>query len=41
MAVTWLYRIAGIVFVLFALGHTYGFLSLRPSAQGRSIRRDE
>jgi hypothetical protein len=38
MAVTWLYRIAAIVFVLFAVGHTYGFLSLRPpSAEGRAV----
>jgi hypothetical protein len=38
MAATWLYRIAAIVFVLFALGHTYGFLSLRPpSDEGRAV----
>src|ERR1700722_3077992 len=35
---TLLYRIAAFVFVLFALGHTYGFLSLRaPSAEGRAV----
>jgi hypothetical protein len=38
MAATWLYRIAAIVFVLFAVGHTYGFLSLRPpSDEGRAV----
>jgi hypothetical protein len=38
MAATWLYRIAAIVFVLFAVGHTYGFLSLRPpSEEGRAV----
>jgi len=38
MAATWLYRTAAIVFVLFALGPTYGFLSLRaPSEEGRAV----
>lgn len=38
MAATWLYRVASIVFVLFALGHTYGFLSFRPSsAEGLAV----
>jgi hypothetical protein len=38
MRETWLYRIASILFVLFALGHTYGFLSFRPlSAEGRAV----
>jgi hypothetical protein len=38
MAATWLYRIASIFFILFALGHTYGFLSFRPSsAEGRAL----
>lgn len=38
MTATLLYRIAAIVFVLFAGGHTYGFLSLRaPSAEGRAV----
>jgi hypothetical protein len=38
MKATWLYRIAAVVFVLFALGHTYGFLSLRaPSPEGRAV----
>ena len=37
MTATRLYRIAALVFVLFAAGHTYGFLSLRaPSAEGRA-----
>jgi hypothetical protein len=35
MSATLLYRIAGFVFALFALGHTYGFLGLRaPSVEG-------
>jgi hypothetical protein len=38
MAATWLYRVASILFVLFALGHTYGFLSFCPSsAEGRAV----
>ena len=38
MAATWLYRVASIMFLLFALGHTYGFLSFRPSsAEGRAV----
>jgi hypothetical protein len=38
MSATLLYRIAASVFVLFALGHTYGFLSLRaPSPEGRAV----
>lgn len=38
MKATLLYRIAAIIFVLFAVGHTYGFLSLRvPSAEGRAV----
>ncbi len=38
MSATLLYRIAAGVFVLFALGHTYGFLSLRPaSPEGRAV----
>ena len=38
MKATVLYRIAAVVFVLFAVGHTYGFLSLRaPSAEGRAV----
>ena len=37
MNATLLYRIAALVFVLGALGHTYGFLNLRaPSAEGRA-----
>jgi hypothetical protein len=35
---TLLYRIAAFVFVLFAVGHTYGFLSLRPpSPEARAV----
>jgi hypothetical protein len=38
MASTWLYRVAAIVFVLFAVDHTYGFLSFRASsADGRAV----
>ena len=38
MSATLLYRIAAFVFVLFALGHTYGFLNLRaPNAEGRAV----
>lgn len=38
MNATLLYRIAAFIFVLFAAGHTYGFLSLRPpSAEGRAV----
>jgi hypothetical protein len=38
MTVTRLYRTAAIVLVLFALGHTFGFLTLRaPSAEGRAV----
>ena len=38
MSATLLYRIAAFVILLFAAGHTYGFLSLRvPSAEGRAV----
>jgi hypothetical protein len=38
MKATWLYRTAAVVFVLFAIGHTLGFLSFRPSsAEGRAV----
>ena len=38
VSATLLYRIAAFVFVLGALGHTYGFLNLRaPSAEGRAV----
>jgi len=38
MSATLLYRIAAVVFILFAVGHTYGFLSLRPpSPEGRAV----
>jgi hypothetical protein len=38
MRATLLYRMAAVVFVLFAIGHTYGFLSLRPpSPEGRAV----
>ena len=38
MKATWLYRTAAVVFALFALGHTFGFLSFRPSSnEGRAV----
>jgi hypothetical protein len=38
MKATVLYRIASVVFLLFALGHTVGFLSLRaPTAESRAV----
>jgi hypothetical protein len=38
MSATLLYRSAAFVFALFALGHTYGFLSLRAgSAEARAV----
>ncbi len=38
MKATWLYRTAAVVFVLFALGHTLGFLSFQPSSkEGRAV----
>jgi hypothetical protein len=38
MSATLLYRVAAFIFVLFAVGHTYGFLSLRPaSPEGRAV----
>jgi hypothetical protein len=38
MKAKWLYRIAAAFFVLFAAGHTIGFLHLRaPSAEGRAV----
>ena len=38
MTATLLYRIAAAIFVLFAVGHTIGFLSLRaPSPEGRAV----
>src|SRR5258708_19576578 len=34
----WLYRTAAVGFVLFALGHTFGFLSFRPrTAEGLTL----
>lgn len=38
MNVSLLYRIAAVIFMLFAVGHTYGFLTMRPpSLEGRSV----
>lgn len=35
---TLLYRIASVILILFAAGHTFGFLTLRPpSAEGRAV----
>ncbi len=33
MKATWLYRIAAVLFILFAAGHTFGFLSFRPHSR--------
>jgi hypothetical protein len=39
MNATWLYRIASVLLVLFALGHTVGFLTFRPpTAEGVAVR---
>jgi hypothetical protein len=38
MKATLLYRIASVLFFLFGIGHTYGFLTFLPSsAEGRSV----
>ena len=38
MSATFLYRVAALVFVVTAVGHTYGILSLRgPSPEGRAV----
>jgi hypothetical protein len=38
MKATWLYRIAAVLFVLFAAGHTFGFLTFKPpSAEGQAV----
>src|SRR5215467_10098769 len=38
MSATVLYRIAAVIFILFALGHTAGFLTFRPhSAEGLAV----
>ncbi len=38
MNATLLYRIAAVLFVLFTIGHTFGFLSFRPaSAEGQAV----
>ncbi len=40
MSATILFRIAAIVFLLFALGHTFGFLTFKPpTAQGLAVRK--
>jgi hypothetical protein len=39
MSATILFRIASVVFLLFALGHTVGFLSFKPpTAEGLAVR---
>jgi hypothetical protein len=39
MKATLFFRIAAVVFVLFALGHTFGFLSLKPpTAEAQAVR---
>lgn len=38
MSATLLYRIASVLLVLFAVGHTYGFLNFKPpSPEGRAV----
>lgn len=38
MRSVWLYRVAAILFLLFAIGHTFGFLSFQaPTRQGRAV----
>jgi hypothetical protein len=38
MKATWLFRVAAVVFLLFAAGHTFGFLSFRaPTPEGRAV----
>ena len=38
MKATWLFRVAAVVFLLFAAGHTFGFLTLRaPTPEGRAV----
>jgi hypothetical protein len=40
MSATILFRIASIVFLLFALGHTFGFLSFKPpTAEGLAVQK--
>ncbi len=40
MSATILFRIASIVFLLFALGHTFGFLSFKPpTADGLAVQK--
>jgi hypothetical protein len=39
MKATLLYRIASVLFILFAAGHTFGFLSFKPSSpEGLAVR---
>ena len=39
MSATILFRIASVVFLLFAVGHTFGFLSFKPpTAEGLAVR---
>ena len=41
MRATVLYRIASVLLILFAAGHTFGFLSFKPpSAEGRAVYDD-
>ena len=38
MKATWLYRVAALLFVLFAAGHTFGFLAFKPpTAEGLAV----
>lgn len=39
MTATWLYRIAAVVLLLFAAGHTFGFLNFKPpTPEGIAVR---
>jgi hypothetical protein len=40
MSATLLFRIASVVFLLFALGHTFGFLTFKPpTAEGLTVKK--
>jgi predicted neutral ceramidase superfamily lipid hydrolase len=40
MRATLLFRISSVIFIIFALGHTFGFLSFKPAtAEGMAVRQ--
>ena len=39
MSAKWLYRIAAVVLVLFAAGHTFGFLTFKPPSVAGQVAR--